>query len=108
MGRFGGLLRGARVLRLENLSFIPGEVGASAVQNIGAYGAEAKDVITAVEAVGLRDGEVGCSMFSECGYAYRKSIFKEEWRGRYAVTHVHFRLSSTFRPNLDYGGYVRL
>ena len=89
---------------LENLSFIPGEVGASAVQNIGAYGAEAKDVITAVEAVGLRDGEVRVFDVSECGYAYRKSIFKEEWRGRYAVTHVHFRLSSTFRPNLDYGG----
>ena len=89
---------------LENLSFIPGEVGASAVQNIGAYGAEAKDVITAVETVGLRDGEVRMFDVSACGYAYRKSIFKEEWRGRYAVTHVHFRLSATFRPNLDYGG----
>ena len=63
MGRFGGLLRGAWVYGLENLSFIPGEVGASAVQNIGAYGAEVKDVITAVETVGLQDGEVGCSMF---------------------------------------------
>lgn len=89
---------------LENLSFIPGEVGASAVQNIGAYGAEVKDVITAVETVGLRDGEVRMFDVSACGYAYRKSIFKEEWRGRYAVTHVHFRLSATFRPNLDYGG----
>ena len=89
---------------LENLSFIPGEVGASAVQNIGAYGAEVKDVITAVETVGLQDGEVRMFDVSACGYAYRKSIFKEEWRGRYAVTHVHFRLSATFRPNLDYGG----
>ena len=89
---------------LENLSLIPGEVGASAVQNIGAYGAEAKDVIAAVEAVGLRDGEVRVFDVSECGYAYRKSAFKEEWRGRYAVTRVHFRLSATFSPNLDYGG----
>ena len=88
----------------ENLSLIPGEVGASAVQNIGAYGAEVKDVITAVETVGLQDGEVRMFDVSACGYAYRKSIFKEEWRGRYAVTHVHCRLSATFRPNLDYGG----
>ena len=74
------------------------------MQNIGAYGAEVKDVITAVETVGLQDGEVRMFDVSACGYAYRKSIFKEEWRGRYAVTHVHFRLSATFRPNLDYGG----
>ncbi len=88
---------------LENLSAIPGEVGASAVQNIGAYGTEAKDVITAVEVVDLRDGEARTLDASACGYAYRTSAFKQEWRGRYAVTHVHFRLSAAFRPDLDYG-----
>lgn len=89
---------------LENLSAIPGEVGAAAVQNIGAYGSEAKDVITAVETIDLRSGEARTFGAAECGYAYRRSNFKEEWRGRYAVTHVQFRLSATFRPNLDYGG----
>ncbi len=89
---------------LENLSSIPGEVGAAAVQNIGAYGAEAKDVIEAVETVDLRTGEAGTFDAAACGYAYRKSVFKEERRGRYAVTHVRFRLSTAFRPNLDYGG----
>lgn len=88
---------------LENLSIIPGEVGASAVQNIGAYGAEAKDFILLVEAVDLRSGEVRRFSNAECQYAYRHSIFKTELRGRYAVTHVHFRLSHKFQPNLGYG-----
>ena len=89
---------------LENLSLIPGEVGASAVQNIGAYGAEAKDFITFVDTVDLQTGEVRRFTNDECQYAYRHSIFKTELRGRYAVTHVHFRLSRQFHPNLEYGG----
>ena len=89
---------------LENLSLIPGEVGAAAVQNIGAYGAEVKDVVTAVETVDLQGGDIRTFGVAECGYAYRKSVFKDELRGRYAVTHVQFRLSPTFVPNLDYGG----
>lgn len=89
---------------LENLSLIPGEVGASAVQNIGAYGTEAKDVIIFVDTVDLQTGEIRHFTAEECQYAYRHSIFKAELRGRYAVTHVHFRLSHSFRPNLDYGG----
>ena len=87
----------------ENLSLIPGEVGASAVQNIGAYGVEAKDVIDRVECVELQTGECRTFENAECRYAYRQSIFKQELRGRYAVTHVVYRLSKTFQPHLDYG-----
>ncbi len=89
---------------LENLSAIPGEVGASAVQNIGAYGVEACDAIIYVDTVDLHTGEVRHFTAAECRYAYRDSIFKQELRGRYAVTHVHFRLSHSFRPQLSYGG----
>ncbi len=89
---------------LENLSLIPGEVGASAVQNIGAYGSEAKDFILFVDAVDLQSGEIRHFTAEECQYAYRHSIFKSELRDRYAVTHVHFKLSHSFRPHLDYGG----
>ncbi len=92
---------------LENLSMIPGEVGASAVQNIGAYGVEAKDVILFVDTVDLETGAIRHFTTEECRYGYRDSIFKHELRGRYAVTHVHFRLSHQFRPNLEYGGIRR-
>lgn len=92
---------------LENLSLIPGTVGASAVQNIGAYGTEAKDVIDSVDAVDLTTGELRHFTAEECCYDYRDSAFKRELRGRYAVTHVHFRLSHSFHPTLEYGGIRR-
>lgn len=87
----------------ENLSLIPGEVGASAVQNIGAYGVEVKDIIYKVEAVDMETGESVSFANSDCGYSYRQSRFKSDWRGRYVITHVTYRLGTTFRPNLDYG-----
>ena len=87
----------------ENLSLIPGEVGASAVQNIGAYGAEAKDIIYKVEAVEISTGKTVEFTNEECNYAYRQSRFKNDWRGRYIITYVTYRLSSTFVPHLDYG-----
>ena len=87
----------------ENLSLIPGEVGASAVQNIGAYGVEVKDLIERVECVDLQSGEECVFDNATCRYAYRNSIFKQEWRGCYAVTHVLYRLSKTFVPHVDYG-----
>ncbi|HBC28323.1 MAG TPA: UDP-N-acetylmuramate dehydrogenase, partial [Prevotellaceae bacterium] len=65
---------------MENLSLIPGECGASAVQNIGAYGAEAKDIIVNVEAVELATGKTVVMMADECGYSYRQSRFKHEWK----------------------------
>lgn len=87
----------------ENLSLIPGEVGASAVQNIGAYGAEAATIIYKVEAVSLADGHVCTFDAADCQYGYRQSRFKHEWKNRYLITHVCYRLSKTFRPLLDYG-----
>lgn len=87
----------------ENLSIIPGEVGASAVQNIGAYGVEAKDIIYKVEAVEIATGKVVIFDNADCQYSYRQSKFKHEWRDKYLVTHVIYRLSKTFTPDLDYG-----
>lgn len=87
----------------ENLSLIPGEVGASAVQNIGAYGVEAKDLITEVEAVDVNTGEERVFKNEECGYAYRESVFKLSLKRRYVLTHVSFRLKKTPSYQLDYG-----
>lgn len=90
----------------ENLSLIPGEVGATAVQNIGAYGAEAKDIIFKVEAVDLSTGKTVVCTNADCEYAYRQSNFKREWKGRYVITYVTYRLSTTFTPHLDYGNIL--
>lgn len=87
----------------ENLSIIPGEVGASAVQNIGAYGVEAKDIIVKVEAVEIATGKIVEFTNADCQYAYRQSRFKGEWYGQYVITYVSYRLSTTFVPNMDYG-----
>lgn len=87
----------------ENLSIIPGEVGASAVQNIGAYGVEAKDIIYKVETVEIATGEVKLFDNADCQYSYRQSRFKHEWRDKYLVTHVTYRLSKTFNPDMEYG-----
>jgi len=88
---------------MENLSLIPGEVGASAVQNIGAYGAEASHIIYKVEAVSLADGSVCEMKGEECHYGYRDSRFKHEWKNQFLITHVTYRLSARFTPQLDYG-----
>ena len=86
----------------ENLSLIPGEVGASAVQNIGAYGVEVKDLITQVEAID-DEGQKRVFQQDECQYAYRDSIFKRPEMKRYFITYVHFRLSKVAHYKLDYG-----
>ena len=88
---------------VENLSLIPGEVGASAVQNIGAYGVEAKDVIALVEAVELQNGQKRVFGTLECDYAYRQSIFKKQLKGKYAITYVTYRLQKTPQLKLEYG-----
>ena len=88
----------------ENLSLIPGECGASAVQNIGAYGVEAKDIIADIRAW---DRMEGCFVHIDpatCAYGYRTSKFKTEWKGRFIITAVTYRLSRTPQPRLDYGG----
>ncbi len=88
----------------ENLSFIPGEVGASAVQNIGAYGVEAKDIIESIRAYDRETAEFVQINPADCAYGYRTSRFKTEWKGRYIITAVTYRLSRTPQPRLDYGG----
>ena len=88
----------------ENLSLIPGEVGASAVQNIGAYGAEVKDLIETVEAVEIGSGKLCVFSREECQYGYRDSRFKHEWKNKYLITHVVYRLSSDeSRQSTEYG-----
>lgn len=88
---------------LENLSHIPGEVGASAVQNVGAYGVEAKDAIVRVNTIAIADGQERVFENEECRYGYRDSIFKNELKGQYIVTSVVYRLWKTPHPVLDYG-----
>jgi UDP-N-acetylmuramate dehydrogenase len=87
----------------ENLSLIPGDVGASAVQNIGAYGVEAKDLIVEVEAIEIASGMLRTFSNADCQYGYRDSRFKHDWKSQYLMTHVTYALQSTFEPKLDYG-----
>lgn len=87
----------------ENLSLIPGETGAAAVQNIGAYGREVKDIIEAVECYDLVLRRRVTIKNADCHYAYRDSMFKNEGKGRYIVMSVLFRLSEDYSPELDYG-----
>lgn len=86
----------------ENLSLIPGEVGASAVQNIGAYGVEVKDMISCVETVDVH-GDRRVFGVEECGYAYRNSVFKRPDMKSFFVTHVTFALNKAEQYTLNYG-----
>lgn len=88
---------------LENLSYIPGQVGAGAVQNVGAYGREIKDCIEQVNAWDLQTMQSVSFTREECHYAYRDSLFKREGKNRYIITSVVFRLSKTPQLHLDYG-----
>lgn len=91
----------------ENLSLIPGTVGAAPVQNIGAYGAEAKDVIARVRMFDTVRREHGILTAEECRFAYRDSIFKHELRGRAVITSVEFRFGKRPAPDLGYGDLQR-
>jgi UDP-N-acetylmuramate dehydrogenase len=86
---------------LENLSAIPGTVGASAVQNVGAYGAEAKDFIESVEAYDLQERHLCTFSNNDCQFAYRDSLFKHH-PGRYLILRVTYRLRPVYVPNLSY------
>jgi UDP-N-acetylmuramate dehydrogenase len=88
---------------LENLSLIPGTVGASPVQNIGAYGLEVKDVFHQLEAVHLHTGEQKIFTLDECRFAYRDSVFKQEGAGVWCITAVTFRLPKHHQPKTSYG-----
>ncbi len=89
---------------LENLSLIPGSVGASVVQNIGAYGVEIEKVIDRVEAISMESGEKITFSSGECGFGYRRSRFKTDWAGRFIITAVVFRLRRNPVFVLDYPG----
>ena len=87
----------------ENLSLIPGDVGASAVQNIGAYGAEVMNLIRSIRAVEIATGQVRVIENAECEYSYRQSRFKHEWKNQYLIVSVTYAFSETFEPCLGYG-----
>ncbi len=87
----------------ENLSLIPGEVGASAIQNIGAYGVEAKDLIRNVYTINRKNYSERVFENRECSYGYRSSIFKSSLKDQYIVTHVSFELKKHPVLNLSYG-----
>ena len=88
---------------LENLSHIPGTVGAAPVQNIGAYGAEVGDAIDRVEGIYIDTLEPFVFLAADCAFGYRSSIFKTELKGRILITRVFFSLSAHPQSNTDYG-----
>lgn len=88
---------------IENLSLIPGNVGASPMQNIGAYGVEVKDLITEVEAIEIATGNVVTFNNEDCKFDYRSSIFKTTHKDQYFITSVSFRLDKKASFKTDYG-----
>ncbi len=88
---------------IENMSLIPGTVGAAPLQNIGAYGVELKDVFVQLEAVHLPSGEVHTFDHAACEFGYRESVFKHRLKGQYIVTHVLLRLRKQHTLNTTYG-----
>ncbi|MFM7725443.1 MAG: UDP-N-acetylmuramate dehydrogenase, partial [Flavobacteriales bacterium] len=88
---------------LENLSLIPGTVGASPIQNIGAYGVEIKDCFTELSAVSIKDGSRRVFNAEECRFGYRDSLFKREAKGAYVITSVSFRLLKHPVIKTEYG-----
>lgn len=89
---------------VENLALIPGTVGAAPVQNIGAYGVEAKDVIERVQVLDLLHDKLQWILAKDCGFGYRDSHFKGKWKGRYLITAVEFKLTRISTFVLNYGG----
>jgi len=93
---------------MENLSLIPGTVGASPIQNIGAYGVELKDVFESCNAFNIATGEMKRFYYSDCQFGYRESIFKGELKGQYIITEVNFRLNTNVKINSQYGAIQQL
>lgn len=93
-GNYGGI---------ENLSLIPGTVGASPMQNIGAYGVEIKDTFDALEAINVEDGSIKVFRKEDCNFGYRDSVFKKSLKGKYVIVSVTYRLSKNPVFNISYG-----
>jgi len=93
---------------LENLSLIPGNVGAAPIQNIGAYGVELQDLFVSLRAIELATGKLKEFAGEDCQFGYRNSIFKKELRGRFVITQVTLRLSKKLQPNIEYGPLKQL
>lgn len=92
---------------IENLSLIPGTVGASPVQNIGAYGVEIRDVIHAVEAIRLDDGEMIMLTGEDCRFGYRDSVFKNELRNKVIITSVTYKFNKKYALRTGYAELER-
>lgn len=93
---------------MENLSLIPGTVGASPIQNIGAYGVELKDIFDSCEAFEIATGELKTFDYAACQFAYRDSVFKNELKDKYIIVNVTFRLNTGARINSQYGAIQSL
>jgi UDP-N-acetylmuramate dehydrogenase len=91
---------------IENLSLIPGTVGAAPLQNIGAYGAELRDTFDHLEAVEIATGALRVFTAGECGFGYRESVFKNVLKNQFVVTAVVLRLHRQARPNVQYGAIL--
>lgn len=88
---------------MENMALIPGTVGASPIQNIGAYGAELMDIMYTCRAFDTLTGEFKTFNNKECGFSYRDSIFKSKYRGRYIIVSVTYKLNQHTKRNTSYG-----
>lgn len=88
---------------IENLSLIPGSVGASPIQNIGAYGVELQDIFHSCRAFEISTGSFRTFYKADCHFSYRDSVFKSTLKGLYIITEVTLKLSKIFRPNIKYG-----
>ncbi len=88
---------------IENLSLIPGNVGAAPMQNIGAYGVELKDVFQSLEAVEMQTGEVQTFSSEACEFGYRESVFKRKLKGQFVISSVTLKLKKSAKLNTSYG-----
>ena len=92
---------------VENLSLIPGNVGASPMQNIGAYGVEIKDVFHSLEAFHLQDKKTVTFNLNDCEFGYRESVFKGKYKGQFVITAVTYRLNKKPSFNISYGAIAQ-
>lgn len=92
---------------LENLSLIPGRVGAAPMQNIGAYGAELKDVFHSLEAFHFVDKMMVTFSANDCAFGYRESVFKNKFKGQFAIMRVTFKLRKVPKFNISYGAIAQ-